>query len=64
MRAGRKRAPRLGLIGNTFTVDWSQYSADWTETVRTSVDLGRLRALGERIVCVPADFTCIRALHR
>jgi 2-oxoglutarate dehydrogenase E1 component len=55
---GRPQArASLGLIGNTFTVDWSQYSSDWTETVRTSVDLGRLRALGERIVRVPSGFT-------
>jgi len=55
---GRPQArASLGLIGNKFTVDWSEYSADWTETVRTSVDLPRLRALGERIVSYPAGFS-------
>jgi 2-oxoglutarate dehydrogenase E1 component len=55
---GRPQArASLGLIGNKFTVDWSQYSADWTETVRTAVDLPRLRALGERLVSVPSGFS-------
>ena len=34
----------LGLIGNQYTVDWSKYlNADWSEPVKTSVDLGRLK---------------------
>jgi 2-oxoglutarate dehydrogenase E1 component len=48
----------LGLIGNKFTVDWSEYlGADWSEPVRTSVDLARLRALGKAITTYPADWT-------
>jgi 2-oxoglutarate dehydrogenase E1 component len=34
----------LGLIGNKYTVDWSEYlSADW-EPIKTAVDMARLRA--------------------
>jgi 2-oxoglutarate dehydrogenase E1 component len=48
----------LGLIGNKYTVDWSEYmGADWTEPVATAVDMGRLRALGRAITTYPADWT-------
>jgi 2-oxoglutarate dehydrogenase E1 component len=48
----------LGLIGNKFTVDWSEYlGADWSEPVRTAVDMPRLRALGKAITTYPADWT-------
>ena len=31
----------LGLIGNKYTVDWSEYlGADWSEPVKTAVDMG------------------------
>jgi 2-oxoglutarate dehydrogenase E1 component len=47
----------LGLIGNKFTVDWSQYlGADWSEPVKTAVDMGRLRALGKAITAYPSDW--------
>jgi 2-oxoglutarate dehydrogenase E1 component len=47
----------LGLIGNQYTVDWSEYlGADWSEPVKTAVDLGRLRALGKAITTYPADW--------
>jgi 2-oxoglutarate dehydrogenase E1 component len=47
----------LGLIGNKFTVDWSEYlGADWSEPVKTAVDMGRLRALGKAITSYPADW--------
>ncbi|HMK84854.1 MAG TPA: 2-oxoglutarate dehydrogenase E1 component [Steroidobacteraceae bacterium] len=47
----------LGLIGHRHFVDWSQYlDADWTP-VKTSVDMGRLRALGKAITTYPADWT-------
>jgi 2-oxoglutarate dehydrogenase E1 component len=50
--------PSLGMIGNQFTVNWSQYlSVDWTERVRTAVEPERLAALGRKIVQFPADFT-------
>jgi 2-oxoglutarate dehydrogenase E1 component len=46
------------MIGNKFTVDWSQYSqVDWTERAQTALQMRRLRALGQRIVSVPTDFT-------
>ncbi|MGD0491017.1 MAG: 2-oxoglutarate dehydrogenase E1 component [Steroidobacteraceae bacterium] len=48
----------LGLIGNKYTVDWSEYlGADWSEPVRTAVDMPRLRALGKAITTYPADWT-------
>jgi 2-oxoglutarate dehydrogenase E1 component len=47
----------LGLIGNPYTVDWSEYlGADW-EAVKTGVDLGRLRVLGKAITSYPTDWT-------
>jgi 2-oxoglutarate dehydrogenase E1 component len=56
---GRAQArASLGMIGNTYTVDWSAYTqVDWTERVPTGVDLARLRAVGERITAIPPDFT-------
>ena len=53
----------LGLIGNKYTVDWSEYlSADWTEPVRTAVDMSaaaRARQ-GHHDLSVPTA-SCIRA---
>jgi 2-oxoglutarate dehydrogenase E1 component len=47
----------LGLIGNKYTVDWSKYlEADWSDPVRTSVEMPRLRALGKAITTYPADW--------
>ncbi len=47
----------LGLIGNKYTVDWSEYlGADWSESVKTAVDLGRLRALGKAITTYPSNW--------
>ncbi len=56
--AGRPQArAALGLIGNKFTVDWSEYlGADWSEAVKTAVDMGRLRALGKAITTYPSDW--------
>ncbi|MDP8985160.1 MAG: 2-oxoglutarate dehydrogenase E1 component [Pseudomonadota bacterium] len=48
----------LGLIGNKYTVDWSEYlGADWSEPVKTSVEMGRLKALGKAITSYPTDWT-------
>jgi 2-oxoglutarate dehydrogenase E1 component len=47
----------LGLIGNKFTVDWSEYlGADWSEPVKNGVDMARLRALGKAITTYPSDW--------
>ena len=47
----------LGLIGNKYTVDWSKYlGADWSEPVKTAVDMGRLKALGKAITTYPTDW--------
>jgi 2-oxoglutarate dehydrogenase E1 component len=47
----------LGLIGNKYTVDWSEFlGADWSEPVKTAVDMGRLRALGKAITSYPSDW--------
>jgi 2-oxoglutarate dehydrogenase E1 component len=44
----------LGLIGNKYTVDWTQYhAADWHESVRTAIDGETLGALGKRLTTVP-----------
>ncbi|MGB8326959.1 MAG: 2-oxoglutarate dehydrogenase E1 component [Steroidobacteraceae bacterium] len=57
--AGRSQArSALGLIGNQYTVDWSRYAAaDWTESVRSAVELPRLHSLGERLLTFPSRFT-------
>jgi len=48
----------LGLIGNKYTVDWSEYlGADWSEPVKTGLDMVNLRALGKAITSYPADWT-------
>src|SRR5450631_202029 len=56
--AGRPQArAALGLIGNKHTVDWSEYlGADWSEPVKTAVDMGRLKALGKAITSYPTDW--------
>ena len=47
----------LGLIGNKYTVDWSQYlGADWSEPVKTAVDMARLKALGKAVTSYPTDW--------
>jgi 2-oxoglutarate dehydrogenase E1 component len=47
----------LGLIGNKYTVDWSEYlGADWSEPVKTGVDMNRLKALGKAITSYPSDW--------
>ncbi len=55
---GRPQArAALGLIGNKYTVDWSEYlGADWSEPVRTALDAKRLRALGKAITTYPSDW--------
>jgi 2-oxoglutarate dehydrogenase E1 component len=46
----------LGLIGNRYSVDWSEYlGADW-EAVKTGIDMGRLRVLGKAITTYPTDW--------
>jgi 2-oxoglutarate dehydrogenase E1 component len=56
--AGKPQArAALGLIGNKFTVDWSEYlGADWSEPVKTGVDMVRLQALGKAITSYPSDW--------
>jgi 2-oxoglutarate dehydrogenase E1 component len=47
----------LGLIGNKYTVDWSEYlGADWSDAVKTAVDMNRLKALGKAITTYPAEW--------
>jgi 2-oxoglutarate dehydrogenase E1 component len=56
---GRPQArAALGMIGNTYTVDWSRYApVDLSERVQSGVELRRLRALGERLTRYPEGFT-------
>jgi len=47
----------LGLIGNKYTVDWSEYlGADWSEPTKTAIDMGRLKSLGKAITTYPTDW--------
>jgi len=47
----------LGLIGHKYTVNWSEYlGAEWSEPVKTGVDMGRLRSLGKAITAYPTDW--------
>ncbi len=47
----------LGLIGNQYTVDWSGYlGADWSEPVKTGLDLAKLHALGVAITTYPQEW--------
>jgi 2-oxoglutarate dehydrogenase E1 component len=47
----------LGLIGNKYTVDWSEYlGADWSEPVKTAIEMSRLKALGKAITTYPTDW--------
>ena len=47
----------LGLIGNKYTVDWSEYlGADWSDAAKTAVDLSRLKALGKAITTYPTEW--------
>jgi 2-oxoglutarate dehydrogenase E1 component len=56
---GRPQArASLGMIGNKYTVDWTTYvQADFKARPKSGVELRRLRALGEKLTTVPADFT-------
>src|SRR6202051_1848398 len=56
--AGKPQARAApGLRGNKYTVDWSEYlGADWSEPVKTAVDMGRLKALGKAITTFPTDW--------
>jgi 2-oxoglutarate dehydrogenase E1 component len=55
---GRPQArASLGMIGNKYTVDWSEFmEVDWDTRIQSGVGMPRLKALGERITSVPADF--------
>ena len=55
---GRPQArAALGLVGNKYTVDWGEYlDADWSEPVKTAVDMPRLKALGKAITTYPAEW--------
>jgi 2-oxoglutarate dehydrogenase E1 component len=56
---GRPQArASLGMIGNTYTVDWTSYAQiDWTHRVQSGIDMRRLRALGERLTTIPDTIT-------
>ncbi|MGH8289185.1 MAG: 2-oxoglutarate dehydrogenase E1 component [Steroidobacteraceae bacterium] len=57
-KGGPQAPAALGMIGNKFTVDWTRYTqADWTERVRTGVELARLKSLGEKLTRLPGDLT-------
>jgi 2-oxoglutarate dehydrogenase E1 component len=56
---GRPQArASLGMVGNTYTVDWSGYAqGDPTARVQTGIEAKRLRRLGERITRYPDTIT-------
>jgi len=48
----------LGMIGNEYTVDWSQHLvADWTEVVDTKLSQERASTLAQAITRVPKGFS-------
>jgi 2-oxoglutarate dehydrogenase E1 component len=60
--AGERQASNvIGLVGNKYTVDWSDYlEVDWTGVVRTGLKPEVLRRLAERITHYPEG----HVLHR
>jgi 2-oxoglutarate dehydrogenase E1 component len=46
----------LGMIGNQYTVDWSQYHHRLDEVVATTVPSEQLQHLGRQVTTVPDDF--------
>jgi 2-oxoglutarate dehydrogenase E1 component len=56
---GRPQArAALGLVGNKHTVDWGEYlDADWSEPVKTAIDMPQLKALGKAITTYPAEWS-------
>ncbi|HQR49972.1 MAG TPA: 2-oxoglutarate dehydrogenase E1 component, partial [Steroidobacteraceae bacterium] len=63
---GRPQARNvIGMVGNVHTVDWSRYhDVDWTEQVRTAVQLATLKDLGMRATTFPEGFTLHRQVQR
>jgi 2-oxoglutarate dehydrogenase E1 component len=55
---GHSQVPAsLGLIGNQYTVDWTQFLRnDWSEPAPTAIDRARLQRLGSLMVAVPEGF--------
>jgi 2-oxoglutarate dehydrogenase E1 component len=55
---GHSQVPAsLGLIGNQYTVDWTQFLRnDWSEPAPTAIDRARLQRLGALMVAVPEGF--------
>jgi 2-oxoglutarate dehydrogenase E1 component len=43
----------LGMIGNQFTVDWSEYDGDLSDEIESSIPLKRLRQLAKPLVTIP-----------
>ena len=46
----------LGMIGNQYTVDWTQYDSDFSVEVETQITEAQIAQLSERITFVPEDF--------
>ena len=44
----------LGMIGNQYTVDWSQFNGELADEVDSSISLKRLQRLAKPLVTVPA----------
>jgi 2-oxoglutarate dehydrogenase E1 component len=46
----------LGMIGNEFTVDWSEYDGDLWDEVDSSIPLKRLQRLSKPLITIPKGF--------
>ncbi|MCP5359746.1 MAG: 2-oxoglutarate dehydrogenase E1 component [Sinobacteraceae bacterium] len=55
---GRPQArASLGMIDNKYTVDWEPYTrVDWSDRVRSGVELAKLRELGAKMLQRPEGF--------
>ncbi|MCC6172281.1 MAG: 2-oxoglutarate dehydrogenase E1 component, partial [Gammaproteobacteria bacterium] len=55
---GRPQArASLGMIGNKYTVDWAPYTdIDWSDRVKSGVDLALLRTLGAKLIALPEGY--------
>jgi len=57
MDAGEQVArSSLGMIGNKYTVDWSQYDGDLFDEAETAIKVGKLKKLAKALCTVPDGF--------
>lgn len=55
----------LGMVGNQYTVDWSQYNGqDWFLDTSTGVPLDKLRSLWDQLEALPEGFSLHSRVQR